>query len=406
MTEIESGSAAWMFMSIALVLLMTPGLAFFYGGLASSKDTVNTMKMSFIALGLIAVEWALLGYSFSFSQGNAFIGGLGYFGLTGVGEAVNENLASGIPHLAFMLFQMMFAIITPALISGAIIGRMPFKSYILFIIAWSIFVYNPICHWIWGPGGWAHDYTSLDFAGGTVVHISAGVSALVAAYILGPRTHDREHAPHNVPFVLLGASLLWFGWFGFNGGSALAADGLASLALVNTNLAAAAAICAWVLIEIMSHGKTTAVGASIAAVIGLVAITPAAGFVSPLSAMSIGFITAIICYYSLKTIGRSKVDDALDVFACHGVGGIAGALLTGVFASKSVNPDAYDGLLYGGTELMWGQIVTVLATILYAGFATTIIMKLLKLTLGIRNEDGEASGMDNREHGEKAYHIA
>ena len=406
MSGIESGSAAWMFMSIALVLLMTPGLAFFYGGLASSKDTVNTMKMSFIALGLIAVEWALVGYSFSFSEGSAFIGGFKYFGLSGVGEEVNANLAEGIPHLAFMLFQMMFAIITPALISGAIIGRMPFKSYILFIVAWAICVYNPICHWIWGPGGWAHNFTSLDFAGGTVVHISAGVSALVAAYILGPRTHDHDHVPHNVPFVLLGASLLWFGWFGFNGGSALAADGLASLALVNTNLAAAAAICAWVLIEIASHGKTTAVGASIAAVIGLVAITPAAGFVSPLSAMSIGFITAIICYFSLKTIGRSQVDDALDVFACHGVGGIAGALLTGVFASKSVNPSGYDGLLFGETQLMWGQLVTVLATIFYSAIVTTIIMKVLKLTMGIRNEDGEASGMDDREHGEKAYHIA
>ena len=402
---IESGSAAWMFMSIALVLLMTPGLAFFYGGLASSKDTVNTMKMSFTALGLIAVEWALVGYSFSFSPGNSFIGGFSYFGLNGVTEAVNADLADGIPHLAFMLFQMMFAIITPALISGAIIGRMPFKSYILFIIAWAIFVYNPICHWIWGPGGWAHHFSSLDFAGGTVVHISAGVSALVAAYILGPRTHDLGNAPHNVPFVLLGASLLWFGWFGFNGGSALAADGLASLALVNTNLAAAAAICAWVLIEIFSHGKTTAVGASVAAVIGLVAITPAAGFVSPLSAMTIGFVTAIICYFSLKSIGRSKVDDALDVFACHGVGGIAGALLTGAFASKSINPDGYDGLIYGGTDLMIGQLVTVLATILYSAIATTVIMKALKLTLGIRNEDGEASGMDDREHGEKAYHI-
>ena len=395
------GDTAWVFMSIALVFLMTPGLAFFYGGLASTRDALNTMKMCFCALALISVEWALLGYSFSFSGGNILSGGLGFFALKGVGLEPHSDYGQTIPHYSFMMFQMMFAVITPALISGAVVGRMRFRAYMIFISIWAVFVYNPICHWVWGPGGWIEELGALDFAGGTVVHINAGVSALVAAKMVGPRPLSEQESPHNVPFVILGASLLWFGWMGFNGGSSLAADGIGGLALVTTNLSAAAAVLVWFALELLTKQKTTAVGASIAAVIGLVGITPSAGFVSPISAMAIGAITSWVCYISLMLIVKTSIDDTLDVFACHGVGGIIGALLTGVFASVAVNPGGADGILFGSWELMKAQAISVIVTIIYSAIATAIIMYLMKSMMEIRADTDV--GMDLTEHGEAAY---
>jgi Amt family ammonium transporter len=405
---LNSGDTAWMIVSSALVLLMTPGLAFFYGGLVRDTDVINTIKMSFISLAVIALEWAALGYSLAFAPGTPLLGGLDWVGLSGVGEAPNADYAATVPHLAFMTFQMMFAVITPALISGAIVGRMRFRVYLLFIVLWGLVVYNPIAHWVWGVGGWLRELGALDFAGGSVVHISAGVSALVAAVILGPRqTTNPEHkVPHNVPFVILGASLLWFGWFGFNAGSALTAGGLASLAFVTTNLSAAAAVVTWVLLEIGLKNRTSGVGAAVAAVVGLVAITPAAGYVTPLSAAVIGSVAALVCYAALQLLGRTRLDDRLDVFACHGVGGIVGALLTGLFATQSVNPAGADGLLYGNAKLLAAQLVAVGATAGLAALGTAAIMLTLRWVMGLRPAQlGESGGMDAIEHGEGAYAL-
>jgi Amt family ammonium transporter len=400
-TEINTGDTAWVLTSSALVLLMTPGLAFFYGGLVRSKNMLNTLMMSFVAMGLISIEWALCGYSFSFADGNAWIGGTAYFGLQGVG--LDAYPGTAIPHQAFMVFQMMFAVITPALISGAVVGRMKFKAYVIFIVLWALAVYNPLCHWVWG-GGWLQEAGALDFAGGTVVHISAGVSALVAAMILGPRYKHKsaEMAPHHVPFVMLGAGLLWFGWFGFNAGSALGAGAGATAAFVTTNLATAAALVTWLFIESLHCGKATAVGAATGAVVGLVTITPAAGFVTPMGAMAMGAIGASVSFVVIQVFSKFTVDDSLDVFACHGMGGITGALLTGVFASEAVGGS--NGLWYGDASLMWPQLEGVLATAGLAGLATAIILYGLKFTIGLRpTEDDERFGLDVTEHAEEAY---
>jgi Amt family ammonium transporter len=405
---LNSGDTAWMIISSALVLLMTPGLAFFYGGLVRDTDVINTIKMSFISLAVIALEWAALGYSMAFAPGTSLLGGLAWVWLSGVGEAPNAEYAATVPHLAFMTFQMMFAIITPALISGAVVGRMRFRVYMVFILLWGLVVYNPIAHWVWGDGGWLRELGALDFAGGAVVHISAGVSALVAALILGPgHTPKPEHeGPHNVPFVILGASLLWFGWFGFNAGSALTAGGLASLAFVTTNLSAAAAVVTWVLLESALKNQTSGVGAAVAAVVGLVAITPAAGFVTPMASVAIGSVAALVCYATLHLLGRTRLDDRLDVFACHGVGGIVGALLTGVFATKSVNPAGTDGLLYGNAKLLAVQLASVAATAGLAALGTATILLTLRWLMGLRPAHlGEAWGMDAVEHGEVAYAL-
>lgn len=403
----DSSSTAWVLISTALVLLMTPGLAFFYGGLVRPRNVVNTMKMSFIALGVIALAWATLGYSLAFAPGNSWIGGLEYVGLLGVGAAPEPAFSDGIPHVAFMAFQMMFAIITPALISGAVVGRMKFKAYTLFILLWSLIVYAPLAHWVWGPGGWIGELGALDFAGGTVVHVSAGVAALVAALILGPRRGaHRPHGerPHNVPFVILGASLLWFGWFGFNAGSALAADGLAAIALVNTMLAASAAVVAWVVLEMRRGGRPTATGASIGAVVGLVAVTPAAGFVAPMSAVAIGGLGAAASFAAMRWLSGSRVDDTLDVFACHGIGGIVGSLLTGVFSSTAINPGGAPGLLAGNFELLGAQLLSVLVAALFAGVGTAGILYLVQALVGLRApSEVEDSGIDVAEHAEDAY---
>jgi len=398
-------------MSIALVLLMTPGVAFFYGGLVREKHVINTIKMSIIALGIVTLEWVVVGYSLAFAPGGSLIGGLEWLGLSGVGPEPNDLYGGQIPHLAFMAFQMMFAVITPALISGAVVGRMKFKAYAFFILLWGLVVYNPIAHWVWGDGGWIGAMGALDFAGGTVVHVSAGVSALIAALILGPRDPDsvpngRHSAerPHNVPLVVLGASLLWFGWFGFNAGSALAADGVAAVALVTTMVAASAAVVTWVVVDMQRIGKTTATGAAIAAVVGLVAITPAAGFVTPMAAIAIGAGAAAVSYVAMIALRRTRLDDTLDVFACHGVGGIVGSILTGVFATVAVNPNGADGLLHGNPGLIGSQFIAVVAAGGYSAAATALVLFFVKQTVGLRAPSEAAHiGIDAMEHAERAY---
>jgi Amt family ammonium transporter len=403
---ISGADTAWMLMSTALVLLMTPGLAFFYGGLVNARNTLNTMMMSFVALGVSGVIWALLGYSLAFGAGSAWLGDFSMALLNGVGTGPQGS----IPQLLFLGYQGTFAIITAALISGALIGRMRFAPYVAFIAIWGLVVYAPIAHWVWG-GGWLFQMGALDFAGGAVVHVNAGIAAVVAALVLGRRREFGHTAllPHNVPFVLLGAGLLWFGWFGFNGGSALAANELASLALVNTMLAPAGTLFVWAFLDQMRSGRITAVGVATAIVVGLVAITPAAGFVSPLSAILLGAIAALPSYFALQWRARSRLDDSLDVFAAHGVGGITGALLTGVFANAAYNGigfngDGYNGLLYGNAGQLTTQAISIGAVLLYSGIMTFVILKVIGLVTALRPSEREESiGMDILNHGEEAY---
>jgi Amt family ammonium transporter len=392
---------AWMLVATALVLLMTPALAFFYGGLVRSKNSLNTMMMSFAALGAVGVVWALLAYSLALAEGNAWIGGTGNALLNGVGTEAKGT----IPHVLFMAYQGTFAIITAALISGAVVERMRFGPYLAFIVLWTLLVYAPVAHWVWG-GGWLMTRGVLDFAGGTVVHINAGVSALVAALVLGVRKDYGRQAilPHNVPFVLLGAGLLWFGWFGFNGGSALAANELAALAFTNTFLAPMATLVVWVLLDYFRTGRATAVGGATGIVVGLVAITPAAGFVSPMSALLLGAIAAFPSYFAIVLRSRTRLDDSLDVFAGHGIGGLTGAMLTGVFASKVWNSAGNDGLLAGNPGQLATQALGVTASIVYAGIATFAILKLIGLVTALRAAPRtEGVGLDVSQHGEEAY---
>ncbi|HEX8849989.1 MAG TPA: ammonium transporter [Gemmatimonadaceae bacterium] len=401
---LSAGDTAWTLVSTALVLLMVPGLALFYGGLVRARAALNTFMMSFAALALVAVLWVLLGYSVAFAPG--FVvgdlrwAGLGALGLTGPYSAT-------IPHVAFVAFQAMFAGITVALISGAMVERIRFPVYLAFAALWTTLVYDPLAHWVWATDGWLRALGALDFAGGTVVHVSAGTAALVAAVILGPRRDRGRSAllPHNVPFTLLGAGLLWVGWFGFNAGSALAADGVAANALLTSNTAAASALLAWVVIDLRRTGQATAVGAATGAVVGLVAITPAAGYVTPLAAVAIGAIGASASYFAIQLRNRTRIDDALDVFACHGVAGIIGALLTGVFALKSVNPAGADGLLAGNAHLLAVQALAVLCTIVFAGGMTALVLRGLALVTSLRAAvPHELRGIDLSEHGEHAYH--
>jgi len=403
---ISAGDTAWVLASSALVLLMTVGLACFYGGLVRSKNSLNTMMMSIVAMGAISVQWVVIGYSLSFAPGSAWLGGLDWVLFKHVGGDPNPAYAATIPQSAHAIYQAMFAIITPALISGAIVERMRFRAYLAFLILWSTFVYAPLAHWVWGAGGWLQKMGALDFAGGTVVHISAGVSALVAARFLGPRRDFRRIplSPHNVPVVLIGAGLLWFGWFGFNAGSALAANALAGLAFVNTNTAAAAALLTWALLDSARTGKMTAVGAATGAVVGLVGITPAAGFVTPSAAIAIGVLCAFVSYFAIQRRSRSRLDDSLDVFSCHGLAGIAGALLTGVFASKLANPAGNDGVLAGNPGQLLVQVYAVVAAIVIAAVGTVIILVLVRAVFGARVRIAdEMEGLDLSEHGEEAY---
>src|SRR5580765_1223437 len=393
---IVPADTAWMLVSTALVLLMTPALAFFYGGLVRFKNSLNTMMMSFAALGAVGIVWALVAYSLAFAEGNAWIGGTANVLLAGVGTEAKGT----IPHVLFMAYQGTFAIITAALISGAIVERMRFGPYLAFIVLWTLFVYAPVAHWVWG-GGWLMTRGVLDFAGGTVVHINAGVSALVAALVLGNRKDYSRQAilPHNVPFVLLGAGLLWFGWFGFNGGSALAANELAAVAFTNTFLAPMATMVVWVLLDYFRTGRATAVGGATGIVIGLVAITPAAGFISPVSALLLGALAAFPSYFVIVVRSRTRLDDSLDVFAGHGIGGITGALLTGVFASKLWNPAGADGLLAGNPGQLATQALGVASSIVYAALGTFVILKLLGLVTVLRAAPrAEGLGMDVTQH--------
>ena len=405
--QIDKGDTAWLLTSSVLVLMMTiPGLFLFYGGLVRGKNVLGTIMQSFILVALISVQWVLFGYSLAFGPDiGKLIGSLAWVGLNGVGPAPNADYAATVPHLAFMLFQMMFAIITPALITGTFAERAKFGTFIVFALLWSTLVYDPLAHWVWGKG-WLGSMGALDFAGGTVVHISSGASALVAAIMFGKRIGYGQEtmAPHNLPFCVMGASLLWVGWFGFNAGSALAADGLAAIAFMTTNTAAAAATLAWVFAEWMSRGKPTALGAATGAVAGLVSITPAAGFVGPMSAIIIGAGGGILCYTACNMKGKLGCDDSLDVVGVHGVGGIWGALATGLFASKAINPAGNDGLFFGNAGQLWIQIIAVVATIAFAVVVTAIILSVLKATIGLRlSEEEERMGLDLSQHNERGY---
>jgi Amt family ammonium transporter len=391
---------AWMLVSSALVLLMTPALAFFYGGLVRSKNALNTMMMSVASLGFVGVAWALLGYSLAFAGGSAFVGGLSKALLAGVGLEPQGT----IPHLLFMAYQGTFAIITAALVSGAIVERMRFGPYLAFVTLWSVVVYAPVAHWVWG-GGFLAKLGALDFAGGTVVHVNAAVAALVAAVVIGKRKDYARQAilPHNVPFALLGAGLLWFGWFGFNAGSALAANGIAALAFTNTMLAPAGTLVVWTLLDLTRTGKATAVGAATGIVVGLVAITPAAGFVGPMAALALGMIAAFPSYFALLYRARTRLDDSLDVVAAHGLGGTVGALLTGVFASKAWN-GSVDGLLFGNPGQLWIQALGVLAAASWSALATFVLLKAIALVAALKvDRREEGLGMDVSQHGEEAY---
>jgi Amt family ammonium transporter len=396
----NAADVAWMLISTALVLLMTPALGFFYGGLVRSKNALNTMMMSLVALSVIGVLWAIVGYTLAFGTGTALIGDLSYAFLRGVGF----DLKGTIPQLLFMCYQATFAIITAALISGAIVERMRFQAYVVFIAAWMLVVYCPVAHWVWG-GGWLGRMGALDFAGGTVVHVNAGVAALVAAVVIGPRKDYGRQAmlPHNVPFTLLGAGLLWFGWFGFNAGSAVGANNAAVLAFATTMLAPAATLAMWSLLDTMRAQRVTAVGGATAIVVGLVAITPAAGFVSPMSAIVLGALAAIPTYFALTWRARTRLDDSLDVVSAHGLGGATGALLTGVFAEKVWNGTA-NGLLFGNVGQVGIQALAVLATLLYSGVMTAGLLKLVDVVVPLRaTTQDEGLGMDVSQHGEEAY---
>jgi Amt family ammonium transporter len=406
--KIDSGDTAWVLVSAAFVLLMTaPGLALFYGGMVRQKNTLGTLMQSFIVLALISIQWVLWGYSLAFGPDKGgIIGGLEWIGLRGVGQEPNPDYAATIPHQAFMLFQMMFAVITPALITGAFAERKKFSTFIVFILAWATLVYDPLAHWVWGTGGWLRNLGALDFAGGTVVHISSGVSALVAALIIGRRRGYGQQAmpPHNLPMTVMGASLLWFGWFGFNAGSALAANGLAAHAFTTTNTAAAAAALGWMLTEWSSRGKPTVLGAASGAVAGLVAVTPAAGFVTPLASIVIGAVAGVLCYTACNLKAKLGYDDSLDVVGVHGVGGTWGALATGIFAAKFVNEAGADGLLHGNPRQLWVQLVAVVVTWALAIVMTTLILKVLDAVMGLRvTEQDELAGLDLSQHSETAY---
>jgi Amt family ammonium transporter len=406
---INAGDTAWVLMSSALVLLMTPGLAFFYGGMVRKKNMLSILMQCFMIMSVLSIQWVLFGYSLAFAPAKGFWGGLSWIGLRGVGFEPYADYAATIPHQAFMIFQAMFAIITPALIIGAFAERMKFSAFLIFTILWATFVYDPLCHWVWGTGGFLKNMGALDFAGGTVVHINAGIAALVTALVIGRRKNldSNVPAPHNLPFVVLGAGLLWFGWFGFNAGSALAANGLAVNAFVVTNTAAAAAGLSWALIEWIHNGKPTMFGTASGAVAGLVAITPAAGYVNVISAIIIGLLVSVFCFIAVTMIKpKLGYDDSLDAFGVHCVGGIWGALATGLFASKAVNAAGANGLFFGNPKQFLIQATAVLVTIGYTFIATFVIYKLVDLIIGIRvNEKEELMGLDLTQHRERAYTV-
>jgi ammonium transporter, Amt family len=425
---LDSGDTAFMLICSALVLFMTPGLAFFYGGLVKSRNVLNTMMMSLVLMAIVGVTWVLWGYSLAFAPvdvspitvaadgkptftyvANSIIGSLKWLFLGGVeaGSPDPIGYAPTVPHQVFMIYQMMFAIITPALISGAIVERMSFKAYFWFVLLWSTLIYSPLAHWVWGKGFIGVNIGALDFAGGTVVHVSSGISAVIAVLMLGSRKNypSQPTIPHNVPYVLLGIGILWFGWFGFNAGSALGAGGsLATVAFVSTAIAPAAAGLTWLVVEWVLRGKPTAVGIASGFLAGLVGITPAAGFVTPIGAILIGSITAVACFFAVSLRVKMQFDDSLDTFSIHGTGGTIGALLTGIFCSKAVNAAGFDGLLYGNPAQVWNQFLGVAVTYVFAGLGTFLILKFLSLFMELRVKSSvEDQGLDVNEHGEEGY---
>ena len=406
---IDAGDTAFILVCSALVLFMTPGLALFYGGMVRNKNVLATIMQSFIVMGLVTVVWVLWGYSLAFGPDlGGVVGSLAWFGLKGVGLSPSPDYAATIPHQAFMIFQAMFAIITPALITGAFAERMKFSAFLVFILLWSTLVYSPLAHWVWGAGGWLGNMGALDFAGGTVVHISSGVSALAAALLISRRKGygKEQFIPHNVPMTITGAAILWFGWFGFNAGSALGSNGLAVGAFVTTHVASAAAALAWMFAEWLHRERPTTLGAASGAVAGLVAITPAAGFVGPVSALTIGGLAGVICYMGVLAKSRLGYDDSLDVVGIHGLGGTWGALATGLFASSRVNPDGANGLFFGNPGQLWIQFVSVLVTCVFAFVMTLVILKILDGTMGLRaSEEEEVRGLDITQHSETAYSL-
>ena len=405
--RMDSGDTAWLLISAALVMLMTPGLALFYGGMVRSKNVLGTIMQSFIALGVIPLQWAFYGYSLAFGPDiGHVIGSLDWIGLKGVGLDPFPDYSATVPHQAFMIFQMMFAVITPALITGAFAERFKFKTYLVFLILWSTFVYDPIAHWVWGVGGWIRNLGGLDFAGGLVVHISSGVAALAAALVVGKRRgYDAEPMPpHNLTMTLLGAGILWFGWFGFNAGSAVASGSLATSAFVVTQFSAASAALSWMIAEWAFRGNPTVLGAASGAVAGLATITPASGFVGPMSAILIGFIAGGLCYYGVNLKSKFGYDDSLDVVGVHGVGSTWGVLATGLFASKAINPAGNDGLFFGNPSLIRIQAISVLSVWVYSFAVTWVLLKILDRTLGLRvSEEHEINGLDTSQHGEAGY---
>jgi Amt family ammonium transporter len=410
----NGADTAFVLISAALVMLMTPGLALFYGGMVRSKNVLGTIMQNFIMLGVVGVLWALYGYSLAFGPDvGHFIGDLSWIGLAGVGAEPFKAYSETIPHQTFMIYQAMFAIITPALITGAFAERMKFSTFLVFMVIWSTIVYNPVAHWVWGDGGWLKNLGALDFAGGTVVHINAGVAALAAALVMGPRRGYGGYGngvtafiPHNLPMTILGAGLLWFGWFGFNAGSALAANALASSAFTATHLATCAATLSWVGAEWIHRGKPTTLGAASGAVAGLVAITPAAGFVGPMAALLIGLIAGVVCYAAVLVKPKLGYDDSLDVVGVHCVGGITGALLTGIFATKLVNAAGGDGLFYGNPGQLWTQVIAVGVTVIYSFVISYALFWVLDKTMGLRvDTDDEVAGLDLSVHQETGYSL-
>jgi Amt family ammonium transporter len=407
---IDKADTAWVLLSSAMVLLMTaPGLALFYGGMVRHKNALTTLLHSFVILCLVSVTWVLYGYSLAFGPDKGgLIGGLEWVGLRHVGTAPFPAYSKTIPHQAFMLFQMMFAVITPALITGAFAERKKFSTFLVFTLLWTTIVYDPLAHWVWGDGGWLHNLGALDFAGGTVVHLSSGASALVCALVVGKRKGFGKvpMPPHNLPMTVMGAGLLWFGWFGFNAGSALGANELAVTAFLSTNTAAGAAALAWMFGEWIMRGKPTVLGTASGAVAGLVAITPACGYVGPMAAIAIGAIAGFLCFNACNLKMRLGYDDALDVVGVHGVGGTWGAIATGLFASKAINPDGADGLFHGNPHQLLTQIYAILATLALATIATFVILKVLDLVMGLRvPEEDEVTGLDLTQHSEVAYSL-
>ncbi|HLP15011.1 MAG TPA: ammonium transporter [Bacteroidota bacterium] len=405
--KVDTGDTAWMLISTALVMLMTPGLALFYGGMVRRKNVLGTIMQSFIALAVITVVWVLWGYSLAFGPSfHGVIGTLEWAGLAHVGIDPNAGYAPTVPHQSFMIFQMMFAIITPALITGAVAERIKFSTYLVFIVLWSTLVYAPVAHWVWNIGGWMRSLGALDFAGGLVVHITSGVTALAAVFVVGKRRgHTGELTPpHNLTMTLMGASLLWFGWFGFNAGSAIASGALATSAFVATHIAAASATLSWLFIEWKHRGQPTVLGAASGAVAGLVAITPASGYVGPIAAIIIGTLAGGVCYYAISLKAKFNYDDSLDAVGVHGVGGTLGALLTGLFASKLINSAGSDGLFYGNMSLFLAQAESVAIVIIYTFAVSWVLLKLLDAVLGLRvTDEHELIGLDLSQHGESGY---